>query len=96
MKVSQWTNARRKLKKQFERMGITSREMCGRTDALSFAHRMKRRYITTKEELETVALLCMDFVDRRGCHNKLEHGPREVMYERITEIINNRITEIYE
>jgi hypothetical protein len=37
----------------------------------------------------------MDFVDRRGCHNKLEHGPREVMYDTITKIIERRrrITE---
>ena len=66
--------------------------MCGRTNYLSFAHRLKRRFITTDEELEIVALLCMDNPDGKGCHNKLEHGPKDVMFSTITEL-HNRITE---
>lgn len=60
--------------------------MCGRHDYLSFAHRVKRRYITTESELSIVALLCMDNPEAKGCHNKLEHGPKDVMYEKITEL----------
>lgn len=73
-------------------MGVTSCQMCGRTSYLSFAHRLKRRYVTTQEELEIVALLCMDNPDAKGCHNLLEHGDKEVMFATITEL-HNRLTE---
>lgn len=62
--------------------------MCGRTNYLSFAHRLKRRFITTDEELQIVALLCMDNPDGKGCHNKLEYGPKQVMFDTITELHN--------
>lgn len=89
-----WDSARAKLKKQFREMNIVTCEMCGRSDALSFAHRLKRRYVTTDEELCTVALLCMDFMGRKGCHNKLEHGPKDVMFDTITKLIENRNEQI--
>ena len=89
-KVDKWNRVRAKLKKRFYAMGITFCEMCGRTDFLSFAHRLKRRFITTDEELEMVALLCMDNPQGKGCHNKLEHSSHEEMFERITEIIRTR------
>src|SRR5688572_30811423 len=86
MTVSQWNRTRAKLKKKFLALGITRCQMCGRTDYLSFAHRLKRRFIGTQEELEIVALLCMDNPDSKGCHNKLEHGPKNVMFRVITEL----------
>src|SRR5215207_2360480 len=96
MKVSDWTRIRKKVKTQFEKRGITRCQMCGRADYLSFAHRLKRRFITTDEELAIVALLCMDNPEARGCHNKLEHGPKQVMFETITKL-NLRVGEnIYE
>jgi 4-hydroxy-3-methylbut-2-en-1-yl diphosphate synthase IspG/GcpE len=90
MKQQRWHSTRAKLKKKFLAMGVTACQMCGRTDYLSFAHRLKRRFITTQEELEVVALLCMDNPNGKGCHNKLEHGPKEVMYEVITKLYEQR------
>lgn len=90
MKQQIWHNARRKLKIQFERMGVTRCEMCQGTFALSFAHRLKRRFITTEEELMTVALLC------QKDHERIEHSGHDEMFRRITEIISNRHTNLYE
>lgn len=42
---------------------------------------MKMRYITDEQELAIVALLC-----NWPCHEQLEHGPKEVMYETITRL----------
>ena len=86
--VAQWNYTRAKLKKRFAREGNTRCEICGRGIRLSFAHRMKRRFITTQAELETVALLCMDGPYGLGCHTKLEHGPKQVMFDTITRIVN--------
>jgi hypothetical protein len=82
--VAQWSYTRKKLKPRFERMGITRCEMCGIGNYLSFAHRLKRRFILTKEELETVALLCTP------CHTKIEHSGHDEMYQAVTKIIENR------
>ncbi len=84
MKQTKWHNARRKLKIQFEAMNVTRCEICGGTFALSFAHRYKRRFILTDDELMTVALLCQQ------CHERIEHSGHENMYRRITEIIEQR------
>lgn len=84
MKLKDWNNARRKLKVDFERQGITRCEKCNGNFALSFGHRLKRRYITTTEELTTVALLC------QICHEDLEHGGHDRMYDEITRIIEAR------
>jgi hypothetical protein len=89
-KSKQWDRTRAKLKKQFEAMNVVTCEMCGRSNFLSFAHRLKRRHILTDEELEMVALLCMDGPHGKGCHTKLEHGPQEEMYDKITELIERR------
>ena len=59
MTVRQWSKTRAKLKKRFAEMGITFCEKCGTTFNLSFAHRLKRRFITNEAELMTVALLCI-------------------------------------
>jgi hypothetical protein len=84
MKQQTWNNARRKLKEQFTRMGIQRCEICQGTFALSFAHRLKRRFITTEEELMAVALLCQKH------HEEIEFSGHENMYQAITKIIEQR------
>jgi hypothetical protein len=79
-----WQLTRRRLKKQFERAGITQCEICNTGNYLSFAHRLKRRFITTQRELEKVALLCVP------CHEKIEFSGHENMFAEITRIIESR------
>lgn len=79
-KSKAWDNARRKLKRIFENSDRTFCESCGSTFGLTFAHRLKRRFITTDAELLYVACLCLD------CHNAVETLPHEQMYDRITAI----------
>lgn len=85
MKAKVWDRVRRQKKLQFSNAGIEWCQMCGRHDYLSFAHRVKRREITDEQELGIVALLCMSNADQVGCHNVLEHGPKEVMYQTVTK-----------
>lgn len=85
-----WTNARRKLKVQFERMGVTRCEICNTAFPLGFAHRLKRRFITDEAELMTVALLC------NPCHERIEHSGHENMYEAVSRIIDTRSKRIGE
>ena len=92
MTENDWNRTRAKLKKEFAEMNITFCEMCGRHDYLSFAHRLKRRYIRDEDELKMVALLCMDNPQAKGCHNKLEHSSHSEMFEVITNLIENRST----
>lgn len=79
-----WDRLRAKLKQKFFDLGIVRCEKCGSGFNLSFAHRLKRRFITDEAELATVALLCVP------CHTQIEHSGHERMYEAITQIINNR------
>lgn len=84
-----WASTRRELKTKFEEMGITRCEArlsthCGGSNYLGFAHRYKRRFITTQEELETVALVC------NYCHDKLELLPHEEMKELVDLLIEGR------
>jgi hypothetical protein len=83
-KTRHWDTVRASIKKDFERWEIMSCEICGGTFALSFAHRLKRRFITDDAELRMVALLDQE------CHNRLEYGDKQVMYDTITKIIENR------
>lgn len=89
-KTKEWDRVRKQLKIEFERRDIVRCERCSGSFGLSFAHRLKRRFITTDEELRTVALLCQQ------CHYWAEYGDRdnpgthERMYEIITEIIDGR------
>jgi hypothetical protein len=83
-KVDKWNKVRAELKKEFERLGVTYCEMCGGSFALSFAHSLKRRFITTDEQLREVALLC------QACHTQVEHSGHENMRDAITRIILNR------
>ena len=84
MKATKWHSVRRTLKVRFERDGITRCEQCNGNFALSFAHRYKRRFITTDEELATVALLC------QKCHERIEFSGHEQMKDAIDTIIANR------
>lgn len=83
-KQSQWNTTRRKLKVEFERQGITRCEECNAAYPLGFAHRYKRRLITTEQELRTCALLC------NPCHEKYEFAGHEKMFEGINQIIERR------
>ena len=84
MAKNNWNNIRRQIKKDFERLGVTRCEKCGAAYPLGFAHRYKRRFITTAEEMKTVALLC------NPCHERIEFSGHENMYAAITEIIESR------
>jgi hypothetical protein len=79
-----WEAARRQLKVKFERTGVTRCEVCNAAFPLGFAHRLKRRLITTDDELMTVALLC------NPCHERIEFSGHEQMFRRINEIIEQR------
>lgn len=83
-KTAAWDRVRAKLKKQFFDLGIVRCEQCGTDSFLSFAHRLKRRFITDEAELMTVALLCVP------CHQVIEHSGHESMYEAVSRIIDNR------
>lgn len=67
------------------RMDVPQCEVCGSTTPpLDFAHRLKRKFILTKEEYLMAALLC------RACHEHAEFGKHDRMYEMITSIIDRR------
>lgn len=89
-KTLEWYKARAELKKEFERMGITACELrlkgCTSNFALSFAHRIKRRFITTEQELKIVALACLN------CHNIIEAQGHEKMARAVDQAIANRIS----
>ena len=82
--MSNWDYIRSKLKPEFERMGITRCEMCNSGMYLSFAHRLKRRFIHTDEEMRKVALLCVT------CHAVIERKSHAEMFEIVTALIDNR------
>lgn len=88
MKVKEWTKLRREIKPVFEKAGIVTCENCGGSFALGFAHRVKRRFLTTDEEKRTVALLC------QPCHERIEFSGHEEMFRSITEIIERRNEQI--
>lgn len=80
-----WEQIRAKLKKDFERKGITSCELklegCWQNNALSFAHLDKRRKLT-EEQLYEVVLACVP------CHTKVEYAPN--MREKLQAVIDKR------
>lgn len=88
MKQKEWNRVRAQVKQQFLKMGVTRCEQCGAGYPLSFAHRYKRRFITTLEELATVALLCIP------CHEKAEFAGHDKMFEIINGIIQQRNEQI--
>lgn len=83
-KCAAWDRTRAKLKIVFAEMGVTRCEKCNSGWNLRFSHRRKRRFITTEDELRTVALLC------EKCDTDLEYGGHERLYTEITKIIEQR------
>ncbi len=83
-KKNWWEKLRPKLKKEFERAGITTCEVgyqgCWRDNGLGFAHSLKRRNIKTEDERREVVLAC------NCCHDKLEILPEHEM-KRIVKVI---------
>lgn len=74
----------RELKKIFSDMNVTFCENCGTTEALSFAHSLKRRHIHSEELMKEVACLCLK------CHMAIEARPESEMTRFIRNIIANR------
>lgn len=88
----QWARTRAKLKVRFERAGITRCELrvctgCTGSHYLSFAHAVKRRFITTQQELEEVALACL------ACHQTIEAFNHEDMKSIVRLAISERETQ---
>jgi hypothetical protein len=79
-----WRKAWPKLKRKFEREGITRCEECGSDYFLTPAHSLKRRHITNDSELNEVALLCQPH------HEKYELQGEEKMCAAIRGIIARR------
>lgn len=75
------------MKKDFEALGITECEVklkgCWKSNALTFAHLDKRRYLK-KEDLTTGVLACTP------CHIEIEKYSREKMKAFLEDIIKNR------
>lgn len=87
-RTRKWERVRRQLKCEFTARGITTCELrlpgCTYDDQLGFAHRLKRRHITTDEELRRVALLCSN------CHQTLELNGEAKMCRVIDSLIARR------
>lgn len=83
-KTALWNKTRAQLKIEFEKNGITRCEVCGSGMYLGFAHRYKRRFITTIEELKICALLCVT------CHENIEYSGHENMKQAVDKIIAER------
>jgi hypothetical protein len=75
-----WSLIQPKLKDAFRAANLVTCEICHGSAFLGLAHRLKRRYITTCDELSTVGNLCV------LCHEKLEYGQKERMFRVITEL----------
>ena len=87
-KTREWERERRSLKCEFNARGITRCELglpgCMGDDGLGFAHRRKRRNITTIAELRMVCLLC------NFCHLIIELQGEAKMFRVIDRIIRQR------
>jgi hypothetical protein len=90
-KVRWWERTRADLKKEFAARGIVTCELrlpgCLVDDQLSFMHRVKRRFVTTDEEMRTVILSCVP------CHTVYELGGHERMREAVDAAIAGRATK---
>lgn len=84
-KTKAWNKARKELKVEFEKLGITTCEIrfthCWFNNALSFAHTRKRRNV---RDLKRVVLACVP------CHSIIEAWPEEKMEEFLEKIIESR------
>jgi hypothetical protein len=87
-KVKAWAEARKRLKAEFEAAGVVTCELqwpgCWNDTALSFAHSLRRRYITSEEQLSEVLLACTH------CHEKLDRLSHEETASIVREIIQRR------
>jgi uncharacterized protein YlxP (DUF503 family) len=87
-KTRAWRNCVVRLKKKFERMGITSCELkyegCWRDESLGFAHGRKRRWLAEDELEQLVVLAC------NPCHDRIETLPADEMFSIVRETIAAR------
>jgi len=87
-KVQIWNRIRRQLKKDFEKMGITTCELklegCKHDNFLGFAHTKKRREVT---DLRRVVLAC------QPCHEKVEFCCTRWTGKRIEEYLEEIISK---
>lgn len=87
-----WSNARRKIKTDFERNGVTTCELrfegCLINNFLGFAHSRRRRFITDEQGLFEVCLAC------QKCHETLDRMSHEETYQTVINIIENRETAV--
>lgn len=87
-KTLAWDKVKRELKPQFERAGITTcelrRKQCTGNYFLTWAHRVKRRFITTDAELSTVVLACVN------CHLEIEIMSHAAMKREVDSVIARR------
>lgn len=71
-KQKEWEIARKKLKSEYERKGITTCELrllgCWYNNALSFAHRYKRSDPRCKHTFKQTILACVP------CHQQIEYN----------------------
>lgn len=84
-KTKAWEQARKELKDEFFKKGITTCELrmpgCWFNNALSFAHTRKRRNM---DDIKRVVLACIP------CHQIVEAWPESKMEEYLENIIKNR------
>lgn len=87
-KGREWARVRRSLKCEFVGLGVTTCELrlpgCMVDNGLGFAHALKRRHITTPEDMRRVALLC------NFCHQIVELQGEAKMSRIIDSIIRHR------
>lgn len=82
-KQQQWNNDRKKLKKDYEKRGITTCELrfsgCFYNNFLSFAHRHKRNDPRCEHTFKGTILACIP------CHEKIEYDREltEEVFERL-------------
>lgn len=87
-KGREWNAARKELKAECVRLGITQCEIrkigCQRDMFLTFAHSRKRRNITTPEQLREACLCCVT------CHNEIELFPEQEMGDEVRRALASR------
>lgn len=95
VRTLEWSRVRARLKKRFAAWGITRCEFafigCTRSQQLSFAHAVKRRFLSataapgTAEHIETVAVCCL------VCHQQLDEGmSHQAMRASVLSVIATR------
>lgn len=86
-KTHQWDSIRKQLISRFAQAGITTCELqykgCWHDNALTFAHRKKRRFCDEKE-LWICVLACSQ------CHHKVEILRHDAMFEILSQAIEKR------